>query len=242
MSFKLRHLFGALILHGTLFAVLAGGVQCSRPLQRPPVIEAVLLDPNREETGARKRKEEARKRLEEQKIKEREETRRREEAEREQARTEAETRKQKELERKRKAEEDAGKKRQEAARREAEARESLEEAMQQETQQRQLDREQQARRKSEQDVALNNWIAQITDKVRRNWIRPLAAPETFECKVLVQQLPGGQVTNARIVESCGNPALDDSVVKAVLRSDPLPTVSDPSMFQREFTFRFVPAQ
>lgn len=112
--------------------------------------------------------------------------------------------------------------------------------MQQEALQRQVDQEQRARAKTEQDLVFAKWQAQVSDKVRRNWIRPPSSSEKFECKVLVQQLPGGQVTRAAITESCGNPALNESVVKAVLRSDPLPTVADPSLFQREFTFVFIP--
>lgn len=272
MTFQLRHLFLALILHGLLFALLAGGAQCSRKPLSPPVIRAVLLDPNRQEIREQKKKEEQLRKREEQRRKE--ETRRKEEekkredqqrraAEEEKQRKEAEleakrqaeikkkadeAQRRKELEEKKKQEEAARKKQEEDLRREkerqlkleAQARESMEQALQQEALQRQVDQEQRARAKTERDLAFAKWQTQVSDKVRRNWIRPPSAAEKFECKVLVQQLPGGQVTRATITESCGNPALNESVVKAVLRSDPLPTVSDPSLFQREFTFVFIP--
>jgi colicin import membrane protein len=261
MIFQLRHLFLALVLHGLLFALLAGGVQCSRKPPMPPVIQAVLLDPSRQEVSQRQRKEEQqRKRAEElrqkeEKKKREDQQRRAEEAEKQRKQAEAESRrkaeaqkKEEELAQKKKVEEVARKKREEQQRREkelqlkreAEAKESMEQAMQQEALQRQIDQEQRARARTEQEQAFARWQAQVSDKVRRNWIRPLSSEENFECKVLVQQLPGGQVTRAAIAESCGNSALDESVVKAVLRSDPLPSVPDPALFQREFIFVFIP--
>lgn len=261
MTFQLRHLFLALVLHGLLFALLAGGVQCSRKPPAPPVIQAVLLDPSREEVSQLQRKEQQqRKRAEEQRRKEEqkkrelqqrraeEEETKRKEAEAEAQRLAEAEKKKEELAQKKKVEEMARKKREEqqrrekelALKREAEAKESMEQAMQQEALQRQVELEQRARARTERDLAFARWQAQVSEKVRRNWIRPPSSAETFECKVLVQQLPGGQVTRAVIAESCGNSALDESVVKAVLRSDPLPTVPDPELFQREFTFVFIP--
>lgn len=268
MIFQLRHLFLALVLHGLLFALLASGAQCSRKPPLPPVIQAVLLDPSRQEISQHQREEERlRKRAEEQRQKEearrkKEEQKKREDQQRraveeEQRRkeVEAETRrkaeakkKEEELARQKKVEEEARRKQEEEQRREkelqlkreAEARESMEQAVQQEALQRQIELEQRARAKTEQDIAMAKWMAQVADKVRRNWIRPPSAAEDFKCLVRVQQLPGGQVIDARIVNSCGSTALDESVKKAVLRSDPLPTVSDSALFLREFNFEFIP--
>src|SRR5258705_362885 len=53
MTFRLRHLIGALILHVALIGLLVGGVQCSSKPVRPPVIQAVLLNPDRMEEEMR---------------------------------------------------------------------------------------------------------------------------------------------------------------------------------------------
>jgi len=71
-------------------------------------------------------------------------------------------------------------------------------------------------------------------------VRPPSAVGDFECRVRMQLLPDGTVTNARIEKSCGSPQLDRSVEDAVYRASPLPKPADPSVFDRDLTIRFVP--
>jgi colicin import membrane protein len=56
------------------------------------------------------------------------------------------------------------------------------------------------------------------------WIRPPAADNLghFTCKLLITQNPDGQVTDVKLVSSCGDPVVDRSVEQAVRRASPLP--------------------
>lgn len=277
MTFNLRHLIAALLLHVLLIGLLAGGVQCTPKPTRPPVIQAVLLDPDRQEQAQQKRAEQQRQQEAERKRQEerqRQEERKRQEAEaaaqrkvqQEQQRREAEARKkkqladeaqrkkaeelkrQKELAEQKKAEEAARKKqqeqeqreRQEAVRREIQEKALMEEAMREEAARRQSEREDAARAASERQARQAEWVDVLQRHVQKYWIRPPSAAEDFECKVEVNLLPDGTVTNARIASSCGNAQLDRSVQDAVYRASPLPRPSDPSVFDRNLFIHFRP--
>lgn len=84
------------------------------------------------------------------------------------------------------------------------------------------------------------YIGQIGAKVQRAWIRPAGSGSHFDCRVLVNQLPTGEVVSVRVTRSCGTSALDRSVERAVLKASPLPRPSDPELFQREIVFEFTP--
>ncbi|HUR41232.1 MAG TPA: cell envelope integrity protein TolA [Verrucomicrobiae bacterium] len=168
MTFSLRHLFAALVLHGLLVVLLAGGLQCTKKPTRPPVIHAVLLDPDRKTAQAQqqqkkrveeqKRADQKRKLEEQVRQKEKEDQQRklaerqREEAVRkQQAAADAQkkkaddARKQKELADKKKAEDLARKKQEqeEARERQSEAQRELQDKalMEQQMRQEELDRE-----------------------------------------------------------------------------------------------------
>jgi len=81
--------------------------------------------------------------------------------------------------------------------------------------------------------------ADIRNKVERNWLRPTGTDGTFSCKVLVRQLPGGDVVGVQLLESCGSPALDRSVENAVRKASPMPNPPDPELFDREIEFTFM---
>jgi colicin import membrane protein len=87
MTFRLPHLIAALLLHVVLLALLVGGVQCSAKPQPAPVINAVLLDPSRNEVAQQKKREQERraeaerKRLEEARRKKLAEQKQQQEAE-----------------------------------------------------------------------------------------------------------------------------------------------------------------
>lgn len=268
MTFRLRHLLAALVLHALLFGLLAGGVQCTRKPERPPVIRAVLLDPDRKETAQQKKREEQRRaeqrrQAEREKLKREAETRRKaqeeqqrqaaEEAQRqrqlaEQQKKAAEAKRQKELAEQKKAEEQARKQkeqealreRQEQARREIQEKARMEEAMRQEALRREAEREQAARTASEREVHRAAWADILERHVRKYWIRPASATGEFQCTVLVQLLPDGTVTSARVEKNCGTAALNKSVEDAVYRASPLPRPADPLVFERELIIHFEP--
>lgn len=181
MTFRLRHLLAALLLHVLLIGLLAGGVQCTRKPTRPPVIQAVLLDPDRKEQAQQKRAEQQRRQEAERKRQEerrRQEDRKRQEAEaaqqrkaqqeQEQQRREAEAQKkkladeaqrrkaeeakrQKELAERKKAEEAARRKQQEQEQRERQ--EAIRREIQEKALMEEAMREEAARRQAEREAA-----------------------------------------------------------------------------------------
>ena len=103
-----------------------------------------------------------------------------------------------------------------------------------------MKQEESQRNSAARATAQQVWVAQIIEKVKRNWLQPPGAPDDFKCPVRVQLLPGGQVVGVTLIGSCGSSILEDSVKRAVLKSDPLPVPQDPSVFDRELNFNFTP--
>ena len=124
------------------------------------------------------------------------------------------------------------KKAEETRRREAEI--ALQEAIAQDA--RQLDKE----RLALLDAGRMEYIAQIKDKIERNWLRPPGTALGLKCVVRVSQIPGGEVVQAEILTGSGDVTFDRSVEEAVLRSSPLPVPKDPSLFDRHIVITFEP--
>jgi colicin import membrane protein len=187
--------------------------------------------PSPEEIAARERLEEEA-RLEEQRQAE---ARAREEAER---RAEAERR---EAEARRIAEE----KRREEAKRLAEEKRKAEEARllaQREAElRRSLEAEERVRTAQASGLQAN-WVAQITARIQRAWIRPPSARAGLDCTVYVSQVPGGEVVNVRVGACNGDQAVRDSIEAAVYRASPLPPPPDPALFERNLEIRFIPTE
>ena len=99
---------------------------------------------------------------------------------------------------------------------------------------RQLDKE----RLAVLDAGRIEYIAQIKNKIERNWLRSPGTAAGLKCIVRLSQIPGGEVVQAEIRESSGNIAFDRSVEEAVLRSSPLPVPKDPSLFDRNIVITF----
>jgi len=89
----------------------------------------------------------------------------------------------------------------------------------------------------------SRWHAAIVARITRAWIRPPSARPGITCSVLVNQVPGGEVTAVR-VESCtgGDAALHDSVEAAVYRASPLPTPPPGVPFERNLELTFAPSE
>ena len=223
MTFRTRHGFLARIVHGVLFALLAISVKWSSPIQPAAIIQGVLLDPSREQlTRQRKAQAEAAAEAEKKQI---------EEVQR--------LKKKQDLDKQTKAKEEAKRAHEEERKKHQEQEKSEQELR---NRQLQADAEDAAQASAQRKVnnALTEWIGLVTAQVKRNWLKPPDASDKFECKVQIEQLPGGQIVNRKMVQSCGSRLLDDSVLKAVDKSNPLPLVTDPAAFRRTFTFTFVP--
>ncbi len=87
----------------------------------------------------------------------------------------------------------------------------------------------------------DQYVADITNKVQRNWLRP---PDSrgSHCSVVIAQIPGGEIVGTRVTDCDGDVAFQRSVEAAVQKSSPLPLPKEPELFQREIEFVFRPGQ
>jgi len=90
------------------------------------------------------------------------------------------------------------------------------------------------------DSLRGRYIADIKNKVERNWIRPASAGPDSSCKVAVSQIPGGEVVNVTVTQCIGDDIFRRSVEAAVYKASPLPRPSDPALFERQILFSFKP--
>jgi colicin import membrane protein len=123
----------------------------------------------------------------------------------------------------------------------------LAEALQREQQTFSAERERQAIKdqlareaKSAKDRALQTWIDNIRNSIRGRIVLPLNLQGNPEALFLVTQLPTGQVLEAKLVISSGHTGYDDAVLRAILKSSPLPKPDSPGLFQRELNLTFRP--
>ena len=100
----------------------------------------------------------------------------------------------------------------------------------------QLERESQAAR----NRAMQTWIDKIREKIRGYIVLPPDIRGNPEALVLVTQLPSGDVLDAKLVISSGHRAYDDAVLRAILKSSPLPKPDSAALFERELKLTFRP--
>ena len=260
------YLLAAAILHGALVAFLVVSLERSIPVieidASPEPIEAAVVDAElverelerireaerrREqevvdaqravEAAARAREQEEQRLREAQQQREREVQAARNRAERERV-AEVERQRLAEAERQRQAEAERQRQAEAERQRQAEAERQRRETADRERREREA-RELVARERAQQ-VVLSQWMRDIQSKVQRNWNQPEQWPSGTSCTVRVSMIPGGEVVQARLLSSCGDPVRDRSVESAVLRASPLPMPSDPAVFRREIDLVFRP--
>ncbi|HSH06289.1 MAG TPA: energy transducer TonB [Burkholderiales bacterium] len=89
--------------------------------------------------------------------------------------------------------------------------------------------------------ALASWTDKIRAKIRGNIILPPAMTGNPEAIFDVVLLPTGDVLGTpRLRRSSGDPRYDDAVLRAILKSSPLPRPDDPNVFTRNLELRFRP--
>ena len=155
---------------------------------------------------------------------------------------EADRTKKAEQEKKRKAEVERKKKAEQEKKRKAEA-ESKKKAEAEAARRKEAEQALQAQLAEEQaQHALSEYIPHIQAKIQRNWLRPPGSSAGLSCMILVKLIPGGEVVDAKVVRSSGDPLFDRSVETAVLKASPLPLPQDTAMFKhfREIQFIFIP--
>lgn len=83
------------------------------------------------------------------------------------------------------------------------------------------------------------YAAALQEAILRNWTRPDTVPIGQRCRIVIRQIPGGQVIDAQVDPSCPYDELGRrSVEAAVLRAQPLPYAGFESVFQRNVTLNF----
>lgn len=84
------------------------------------------------------------------------------------------------------------------------------------------------------------YAAALQAAILRNWTRPESVPLGQRCRILIRQIPGGEVIEAKVDASCPYDELGRrSVEAAVLKAQPLPYAGFESVFQRTVTLNFV---
>jgi len=91
---------------------------------------------------------------------------------------------------------------------------------------------------------IDKYKALIRQKVERNWARPPGAEKSLECLVQVRLIQSGEVIQAKVVRSSGNPLFDRSVENAIYKASPLPLPDDKDLFSefRELDFQCRPEE
>ncbi len=91
--------------------------------------------------------------------------------------------------------------------------------------------------------ALAAWTDKIRAKIRGNIILPPSLAGNPEAVFDVVLLPTGEVLGApRLRRSSGDARYDDAVLRAILKSSPLPRPEDPKVFSRNLELRFRPQE
>ena len=87
------------------------------------------------------------------------------------------------------------------------------------------------------------FTAAILRQVSNNFVAP-DFKSGLKCTLLVRMIPGGEVVDARVVKSSGNPTFDRQAELAVRKASPLPVPDEPRLFQqmKEIQFEFDPSE
>lgn len=86
---------------------------------------------------------------------------------------------------------------------------------------------------------LAKYRAALQAAITQNWTRPDSVPLGQRCKIVIRQLPGGQVVDAQVDASCPyDEAGRRSIEAAVLKAQPLPYAGFEPVFQRTLILNF----
>jgi colicin import membrane protein len=83
------------------------------------------------------------------------------------------------------------------------------------------------------------YAAALQEAILRNWTRPDNVPLGQRCRIVIRQIPGGQVISAEVDASCPYDDLGRrSIEAAVLKAQPLPYAGFESVFNRTLLLNF----
>ena len=86
---------------------------------------------------------------------------------------------------------------------------------------------------------LAQWKALMISKIHNNWTPPPNTPDNLSCIVMVTQVTGGTVTDAKVPTCNGDDAVVQSIITAVYKASPLPAPPDPSLFDQGRNLRLI---
>ena len=86
----------------------------------------------------------------------------------------------------------------------------------------------------------DEYALMLTDKIERNWNKPLSAQPGLECEVRVEQILTGEVVNVQLGRCNGDAAVKESIVRAVQKASPLPKPPPPLQVERNLNVTFRP--
>ena len=84
---------------------------------------------------------------------------------------------------------------------------------------------------------VNRYQALITQAISEHWIIPPGANKKLSSILLIRLAKDGSVLEVSVVQSSGDPALDDSARRAVYQASPLPVPPDTKAFDSFKQFR-----
>ena len=82
------------------------------------------------------------------------------------------------------------------------------------------------------------WVRLIQARIEQAWVAP-GNTSNVRCRLLVTQIPSGDVVDVRMIECNGNDTLLRSVESAVYRASPLPQPRIPGVFERLLELDFI---
>lgn len=62
----------------------------------------------------------------------------------------------------------------------------------------------------------------VIGRIRDNWLEPPGIPPNFRCRLRIDYAVGGKIVALRFLKGCGTLALDDSVKRAIWKTQILP--------------------
>lgn len=86
---------------------------------------------------------------------------------------------------------------------------------------------------------LARYKAALQSAINAKWTRPESVAEGAPCKLVIRQLPGGNVMDVQVASPCAyDEAGQESIKRAVLKADPLPYAGFETVFNRNLTITF----
>jgi len=64
-------------------------------------------------------------------------------------------------------------------------------------------------------------LEDVVGRIRDNWLEPPGISKTFRCRLRLQYAAGGTITGVQFLQGCGTLALDDSVKRAIWKTQSL---------------------